>query len=608
MTFETDQLPEPGKDGMDTSFLSPHPMEESQVGAEHIGGSYIRLFLAAVWMLWAFSSASGSEWLPPLLFVGYAAVAHVLVVQGVIPLFRVYTLMVIDTVVILAFSYHDGTLVSAFPVFLLAHVAGHTWDRHRGTGPICLVVAFTGYVALIALEAWSVLPPQVGGPGTLDGNTPFLSSMAATWPFLFALVGIHFIMGGSVKRTQAYIAQLRALMATERASRTRAADLQRRLVQAQRLESVGRLAGGVAHDFNNILTTILGFTHLAREDLEEGDPRREDLDEVMRSAHRAGELTRQLLAVGRKQVVHLQPTDLNEVLGGLERMLTSTLGEAVTFRLDLDSEIGIVVADPSQLEQVVVNLVVNARDAMPIRGSLTVSTHRMSIGAKEAQNLGGIEPGSYVRLSVVDTGIGMDSETLAQAFDPFFTTKGLGEGTGLGLATVYGIVQQNRGAVTVMSAPGQGTSFHTYWPSGTGEVTAEEATPPVLVTRSGTVLLVEDEETVRILAARILRQAGYLVYEATDGHEALARLDTFPAPPDILLTDVVMPKMSGGELAKHLQTRFPGIGVLFMSGHPDHVVDQHGALPDDTALVGKPFRANELVKRVREMIEGRAAA
>ena len=383
----------------------------------------------------------------------------------------------------------------------------------------------------------------------------------------------------------------------------REAELELEMRQAQKMEAVGRLAGGIAHDFNNLLTVISGYAAFVRDALSEGDELRADIVEIEQAARRAATLTRQLLAFSRRQVLLPKVFDLNGVVEGMTGMLERLLGEDVDVRTALDESLWSVKADPNQLEQVIVNLAVNARDAMPGGGVLRIATQNVLLERATA-GLDGVPPGLYVRLDVGDTGVGMDEATRVRAFEPFFTTKEVGKGTGLGLSTVYGIVRQSGGGVDVESAPGEGTVFRILLPAVTESL--DRLGPPSARPRASvgteTVLLVEDEEPVRRVAQKALTAAGYRVLEARDGVEALALLDARDEPIHLLLTDVVMPRMGGFELAEAVAMRRPGARLLFVSGHVDLGASGR-TLPKGAELLEKPFRPDVLLERVRAVLD-----
>ncbi len=377
--------------------------------------------------------------------------------------------------------------------------------------------------------------------------------------------------------------------------------LEQQLLHSQKMEAVGRLAGGIAHDFNNLLSIIVGYAYLVQSSTAEGEPLRNAAEQIMAASERASTLTRQLLAFSRKQVMRPEVLDLNEVTAGIGRILPRLLGEDVDLRIFAGQDLHRVKADPGQIEQVLMNLVVNARDAMPEGGRLTIETGNVYFDPAEARQHG-VEPGHYVLLAISDTGHGMDAETRARIFEPFFTTKDPGKGTGLGLATVYGIVSQSNGHIWVYSEPGEGTTFKIYFPA-----TEAAAGHPRLAYRpqpalcgSETLLLVEDEAGLRELLARVLAEKGYKVLAASNGPEALrlARDRNI----DLLLTDVVMPHMRGQQLAEELSVRQPNLAVIYMSGYTDNALMHSGALPPGTTFLQKPFTPDVVLRRVREVL------
>jgi two-component system, cell cycle sensor histidine kinase and response regulator CckA len=371
------------------------------------------------------------------------------------------------------------------------------------------------------------------------------------------------------------------------------------LRQSQKLEAIGRLAGGVAHDFNNVLTAIMGYADLLLEDFQIDDPRRLDLAEIKRAAERAAGLTRQLLAFSRKQVLQPVELDPNAIVSGIDKLLRRLISDDVEFTFVAAPDLWRVVADPGQLEQVLINLVVNARDAMPEGGRLTIETRNQTVQAADAASPRPLPPGDYAVLGVSDTGQGIDPRSVPLIFEPFFTTKPRGQGTGLGLATVYGIVKQSEGFIFVDSAPGHGATFEVYLPRARRSVSAaqDEAAPS---SSQPVVLLVEDESAVRTLAAGILRRSGLTVLEAADAATART-LAAGAARIDLLLTDIIMPGESGHELAEVLRQDWPGLKVVYMSGYSDERVRQ-AALKTGTPFVQKPFTPRALVQVVRETL------
>ena len=380
-------------------------------------------------------------------------------------------------------------------------------------------------------------------------------------------------------------------------------SLESQLVQAQKMEAVAQLAGGIAHDFNNLLTAILGSTELLLSETGVADPRREDIQEIGRAAHRASGLVRQLLAYSRKQVMQPRLVNLNTIVQEMGGMLRRVVGERITLRLDLDPALGPVLADPGQIEQVIANLGVNARDAMPDGGALTIATANVSAAGIPAPGDDRLSTGPLVTLTVSDTGMGMDDHVLAHLFEPFFTTKELGRGTGLGLATVYGIVRQSGGTIQVASQPREGSAFTVYFPrAGSSDLAAAaQSAPPEAPGGSEAVLVVEDEAAVRHLVCRVLRGKGYHVLEAPDGEAALEVAESAGSI-DLLVTDLVMPGMGGAALASRLVELRPALRVVFITGYAPEAVERQGDLAVGSGLLEKPFTADQLARKVREAL------
>jgi len=381
--------------------------------------------------------------------------------------------------------------------------------------------------------------------------------------------------------------------------------LEDQLRQAQKMEAIGQLAGGIAHDFNNLLTAILGYSEFIGSDEAAGDAARRSATQITRAAERAGGLTRQLLAFSRKQLLQPRVLDLNDVVTDVEKMLGRVIGEHISLETTLEPALGHVKADPGQIEQVILNLAVNARDAMPGGGTLTIETANVELDASYTRQQANLEPGGYVMLAVSDTGEGIDPEVRHRVFDPFFTTKPQGQGTGLGLSTVYGIIAQSDGHVAVYSEPGLGATFKVYLPLVAEPSVAQPIplSPDTSAAGDETILLVEDEDVVRAIATEILERQGYTVLAAATGEEAIALAQSHDGPIQLLLTDVVMPKMGGRELATRVAAIRDGIKVLYTSGYTDAAVANHGVLDDGRAFLQKPFTRKVLTRRVREMLD-----
>ncbi len=377
--------------------------------------------------------------------------------------------------------------------------------------------------------------------------------------------------------------------------------LSQKFQKAERLEAVGQLAGGVAHDFNNILTTIRGYSDVVLDSLTEGDPLAEEMREIKNATERAASLTRQLLAFSRRQVMEPAPLDLNKVVLDIKRMLMRIIGEHIELTTDLEPDLGVIRADRSQIEQVIMNLAINARDAIPERGTVALSTSNVTVGDTHA----GLElaPGPYVLLRMSDTGVGMTEETALRIFEPFFTTKETDKGTGLGLSTVYGIVKQSGGEIAVESRVGEGTTFDIYLPI---RPDLDAAMAPVRTEQGPTrgwetILLVEDESTVRYLAKRLLERAGYTVIPAEHGAEALKLSETHEGPIHVVVTDVVMPEMGGLELVRQLLEKYPKLKIILMSGYSEEEPFDLGDAP--VSFLQKPFSYKELTVEVRRLLD-----
>jgi PAS domain S-box-containing protein len=382
-------------------------------------------------------------------------------------------------------------------------------------------------------------------------------------------------------------------------------DLESQLHQAQKMESVGRLAGGVAHDFNNLLSIILGYSEIVLTSLGKAHPRHDQLEQVYQAGLRAKDLTRQLLAFSRKQVLEMKAVDVNSVVTGFEKLLRRLIGEDIDLVMALASRKLTVKADTAQLEQVLMNLAINARDAMPQGGTLTIETEMVELDKAYAERKPGVVPGTHVMIVISDTGCGMNPETIEHIFEPFFTTKGAEKGTGLGLATSYGIVKQHGGSIWVYSEPDKGTTFKIHLPLHAGNCRSEAPRVKRLPSVEGviTVLIVEDDSSVRKLAVRILSEQGYAVIESTDVADAIGKAGAHAGPLDLVLTDVVMPGMKGPEVFSRIHQHHPEARVLFMSGYTDSMITRQGILEEGIQFIQKPFTVKGLLEKCHQVLQ-----
>jgi PAS domain S-box-containing protein len=477
---------------------------------------------------------------------------------------------------------------SSFPILRALHTGKVHFDRDLANSPDCgecrELAKKNGYASL------AVLPLNAAGNtlGVLSLYTAERDEFDDEEVKLLSELADDLAYGITALRAQA-----------ERKS------LAEQLLQSQKMEAIGRLAGGIAHDFNNILTIILGLSEFMVKGFGESDPRKKDAKEIVRAAERAAGLTRQLLAFSRKQVFSPRVVDLNQTVADMDKMLRRLIGEDISLVTALDPDLEPVMADPGQIEQVIMNLAVNARDAMPAGGKLTIETRNATLDERYAEDHFEVEPGHYVMIAVSDTGHGMDDDTRKRIFEPFFTTKEMGKGTGLGLSTTYGIVKQSGGHIRVYSEPGKGSVFKVYLPRHEGEAESAviEKLAPKSLRGTETVLLVEDEPDLRKLVRRFLTPRGYQILEASSGEEALEKCRDHPGPIHLLLTDVVLSGMNGRELADNLVQSRPGLRVLYMSGYTDNHIVHHGILAPGTFFIQKPFTELELAHKVREVME-----
>ena len=437
-------------------------------------------------------------------------------------------------------------------------------------------------------------------------GTPLFSKAGQPLGIVAAL-GTRALDAATVTRGEALL-KIMAVRAAAELERQREDVLRRaleqQLLQSQKIESVGRLAGGIAHDINNMLTPMLGYADMLGFRMPANDPGRADLDEIISAANRVKDMTQQLLAFARKQTLDMRPLDVNMIITRFGKMLQRTLHENIKIALNLTPSVGSVLADERQLEQVILNLAVNAQDAMPQGGVLMISTKEVVVDRSFSESRQGLPPGRYLVVRIADTGVGMDKEALARLFEPFFTTKESGRGTGLGLATVYGIVKQHRGYIEVQSEPRQGATFLLYMPVTDDAAVGDRTdTQGAILRGSETIMVVEDQADVLRIVKQLLDTLGYQVLTAVDGNAALEVLRARSSPADLLMTDVIMPGMNGRELYEELRRTCPAVKVLYMSGYPADVISTHGVLEKGVHFLRKPFTVQDLSLKVREALD-----
>jgi two-component system cell cycle sensor histidine kinase/response regulator CckA len=516
--------------------------------------------------------------------------------------------------------WHARVLLVVVPVaFVVIGLFELTGAQTPYTYPIFFILVFiwvglsapprTALLLLPLTAAAYVVPLLIAGASPTAFESVFVAVPACVLigEIIARVVSqLHAAQDALEQRVAERTAQLQAANTALQHQLAERKQLEAQFLQAQKLEGIGQLAGGIAHDFNNLLTAISGYADLIWDALPHDQPVRSDLAEIQKAVTRASDLTRQLLAFARKQIIEPRVLNLNDLIGDMDKLLRRVIGEDIGLISVPDPDLGLVKADPGQIEQVIMNLAVNARDAMPGGGKLTIETRNVFLDSSYAHEHQGVIEGSYALLAVSDTGIGMDSDVQAHAFEPFFTTKAQGKGTGLGLATCYGIVKQHGGNIWVYSEVGQGTTFKIYLPHvhETAAVPPAQVPPQILARGKETLLVVEDEPAVRDLITRVLRAQGYRVLEASNGAEAIRVAEaSAPAMIDLLLTDLVMPELGGLAAAAQLSAHNAVMKVLFISGYTDSAIVHQGRLEEGVAFLHKPFTPAVLTRKVREVLD-----
>ncbi len=523
-----------------------------------------------------------------------------------IPL-RVGGFLVLDVAVVTLMVYATGPSVSLVSAIYLLLIVAYTVHRGPRYGVAAVILSCVGLGTVLTLECLGQLPwqPQLVIAGaTVPAPVVAWSSFST---MTLVMVASLYIMCKTAQRQAAlYRKERHARLAAEDAIH-RTQELQAQLEHSQRLESLGRLAGGVAHDFNNLLTGILGYTGIVHGSLDDEDAHKADLDEVLTAADHAHELTTQLLAFSRKQVIQPRRCSLGGIVSESEKMLRRLIGEHIKLETWCTDQGHVILVDKGQVSQVLVNLVVNARDAMPRGGTIHVKVDVCSVSEEEANGIPDMDAGDHVRLQVIDSGVGMDRETLSHIFEPFFSTKAPGKGTGLGLSTVYGIVKQSGGAISVRSELSKGTCFRICYPTAEGSPSYDVEEQVAAVGGDETILLVEDDPIVRNVTDEILSDAGYEVLACSSGEEAIDAASSGEFDIQLLLSDVVLTGINGREAATRIQDDLPDVRVLFMSGYTAGAFDQEFTRGLEVPLLPKPFRPEHLLARVRQTLDHRIA-
>ncbi|MBN2340669.1 MAG: response regulator [Deltaproteobacteria bacterium] len=582
-------------------------MIRKELSRQAVGNRWGDFFRAAVVGSWAaylmiseFSDVN--RWVPisiyALLCIGIIGIRRLISNMVVFALLS----MTIDVVLLSYLIHYFGSHSSQVAVFYVLVLMGYHLVEPKIVRRISLAACILGYATVLILERFELISfftdaHQAAVLPAMERTVSAFLKIAS------ALVGCYAMLSISSKKIEAYVTNEKRLLDEKREAQKESRSLQKQIEASQRLESLGRLAGGVAHDFNNLLTGILSYTQFLKEDLHHDTESHRDVDAILNATQKASKLTAQLLTFGRKQIIRPHIISLNAVVADTREILRRSIGENIQVVSETSSDLGNIKADSSQIEQVIMNLVVNAKDAMPNGGVLTIRTENLDITAENFKKFPELSLGPHVVISVADTGNGILPEHLDKIFDPFFTTKRKGEGTGLGLSTVYGIIRQNSGHIDVISTPGSGSTFRCVFPRVFENISVKTAPQPIVSGTRQTILVAEDEDLVRASVTRILTRQNYRVLVADSGEEALEIFRNCNGCVDLLLTDVIMTGITGETLANELQKNNPTLPVLFMSGYTEDAIVNKGILKEGTSFLAKPFSAEQLLMAVAKTLK-----
>lgn len=586
---------------MASKFKNLHTKLGNQTS--HKWGETLRLSVVSIWAIYVILTNiyTSQQWLPLLFYVGFAAlifgVKIIFAKNMVIPCLTV----VIDVAFISYLVHVFGSHTSQLAVYYVLMLLGYHMQENRFVRRSALLFSLLGYGIVLVLERFEIIP-YIIEVNQIAELPPLEQTISAFFKIAVALLAEYAFLSITVKQIEHHVLSEKKALEKVQIAQEKSRELQKQIEASQRLESLGRLAGGVAHDFNNLLTGILSYTNFLKEDLIEETESHKDLEVIIDATRKASRLTAQLLTFGRKQIIRPQTIYLNKVVTETKDIFRRSISENIKIVTSLNPDLGNIKADHSQIEQVLVNLVVNAQDAMKAGGTLTIETCNIEITPENFSQYPELSLGPHVKLSVTDTGIGIPHEHIGKIFDPFFTTKRKEQGTGLGLSTVYGIIRQNNGHIDVQSQVHVGTTFCIAFPRDYETVTTSTAPQPIIPGDKEIILVAEDENMVRSSVVRILKRQNYDVIAAQNGEEALEMYHGSEMRIDLLLTDVIMTGITGEALADQLKALRPELPVLFMSGYTEDAIVNKGFLKEGTAFIAKPFSSDELLVAVAKTL------